>query len=327
MRAAINALNPKKSAQIIEVKPEEKVYQAKEIPIEKKSRLARRLADGHFVTTVEILSPFGVSAKNEIEKAREMFYFGIDAINIPDGPRASARMSGLALAVLIQREVGIETIMHYVCRDRNVIEMQSGLLGAYSLGVRNLLALTGDPPKLGNYPDATAVFDVDSIGLVNIISMLNHGQDIAGNPIGEPAGFFTGVGANPGAINLEEELRRLDWKIKAGADFIITQPVFDIRAFESFVRRVEHYGIPILAGLWPLVSIRNAEFMNNEMPGCSVPSEIMNRLRKHEGSKAGSIAEGIAISRETLETIRPMIRGLQISAPFGRVQSVVDILS
>jgi homocysteine S-methyltransferase len=222
-----------------------------------KSKLARRMHDGHFVKFVELLPPHTVSAVKEIDKAKEMFYYGIDAINIPDGSRASARMSALSLALLIQREVGIEPVLHYVCRDRNVIGMQSDLLGAYALGVKDSLAITGDPPKLGNYPDATGVFDVDSIGLVNILRWLNLGYDIAGNPFGDRTGFFVGVGANPGAINLDEELRQLDWKVKAGAEYIITQPVFSIDVFEKFLKRIEYIHIPVIAGLWPLTSLRS----------------------------------------------------------------------
>jgi homocysteine S-methyltransferase len=235
-------------------------------------------------------------------------------------------MSAMSLAVQIQNTVGIETILHYVCRDRNVIGIQSDLLGSYALGLKNILAITGDPPKLGNYPDATAVFDVDSIGLVNIINRLNHGLDIAGNPIGEPTGYFCGVGANPGAVNLEEELARLDWKINAGAEYIITQPVFDLNVFEHFLDKIQHIKIPVIAGLWPLTSIRNAEFMNNEIPGCEVPDKILTRLRKHQGSKEDSLKEGIEIARETLEIMKDYIAGVQISAPFGRVQSVINVL-
>jgi homocysteine S-methyltransferase len=281
--------------------------------------------DGHFVTFVELLAPRGVSAAKEIESARKMFFFGIDAINIPDGPRASARMSALSLAIQIQREVGIETVLHYACRDRNVIGIQSDILGAYAMGVRNILAVTGDPPKLGNYPDATAVFDVDAIGLVNILNRLNHGLDIAGNPIGAPTGTLIGVGANPGALNLDHELHRLDWKVEAGADFIVTQPVFDVNVFEQFVKRIEHIKLPFIAGLWPLASLRNAEFMNNEVPGCDVPDWILDRMRK-PASKEDARTEGIEIARETLIEMMPMIRGVQISAPFGRVQSVIDLL-
>jgi methionine synthase I (cobalamin-dependent)/5,10-methylenetetrahydrofolate reductase len=296
------------------------------VPREEKSRLARRLAGGHFVTMVELVAPRGVSAQTEVEKARKLFYYGIDAINIPDGPRATARMSAMAMAALIQRDVGIETLLHYACRDRNVIGIQSDLLGAWALGLRNILAVTGDPPKLGNYPDATAVFDVDAIGLVNIINRLNHGLDIAGNPIGPPAGLHTGVAANPGALNMEQELRRLDWKAEAGAEFIVTQPVFDLEIFFSFMHRIAHLRLPVIAGLWPLASLRNAEFMNNEVPGCTVPDPILQRLRRHTDSKEAGRAEGIAIAHETLEHMKASIAGVQISAPFGRIDTVFEVL-
>lgn len=326
MRSAISVLQPKLANKMLEKIEIKQVSKVEAIEQSKKSRLARRLRDKHFVTFVELLSPRGASAHKEIEKARNLYYYGIDAINIPDGPRASARMSAISLAVQIQREIGIETVLHFVCRDRNVIGIQSDLLGAYALGIRNILAITGDPPKLGTYPDATAVFDVDSIGLVNILNRLNHGLDIAGLPIGEPTGFFIGVGANPAAINLEEELRRLYWKVDAGAEFIVTQPVFDVELFERFVRRIEHYRLPIIAGLWPLTSLRNAEFMNNEVPGCYVPEQIMERLRKVQDSKEESLAEGIQIAREILTDIKGMIQGVQISAPFGRIESVFQTL-
>ncbi len=326
MRNTINSLKPdtrKNTFELIKIKSP---IDVKVISSKNKSRLARRIHDGHFVTFVELLAPHGVSAHKELEKAKEMNYCGIDVINIPDGPRASARMSALSLAVQIQKEVGIETVLHYVCRDRNVIGIQSDLLGAYALGLKNILAITGDPPKLGNYPDATAVFDVDAIGLVNIINRLNHGMDIAGNPIGKPTSFFTGVGANPGAVDLKTELSRLDWKIDAGAEYFITQPIFDLKIFESFLEKIQYLKVPVIAGLWPLVSLRNAVFMNNEIPGCHVPDTIMSRLQKYEDSKEDSLKEGIDIARETLELMKSMISGLQISAPFGRVQSVIEVL-
>jgi len=326
MRNAINALSPQLSRKRIELKSITALPEVEKVPLEKKSRLSRRLVEGHFVKFVEIVAPHGVSAANEIDKAREMYFSGIDVINIPDGPRASARMSALALALQIQRDVGIEAVLHYVCRDRNVIGIQSDLLGAYALGIKNILAITGDPPKLGNYPDATGVFDVDAIGLVNILHRLNNGMDIAGNPIGKPTGFLIGVGVNPGAINLNEELRRLDWKVDAGAEYIVTQPVFDIRIFENFLKRIQHIKIPLIAGIWPLTSIRNAEFMNNEVPGCSVPEAVLHRLRKVEESKDKSRQEGIDIVRETLGSIKSSISGVQISAPFGRVQTVLDVM-
>jgi len=290
-----------------------------------KSRLSNRLVRGEFVTLVELVSPRGVSPAAELAKARRLHHFGIDAINIPDGPRASARMSALALASLIQREIGIETVLHFACRDRNVIGMQSDLLGAWALGLRNVLAITGDPPKLGNYPDATAVFDVDAIGLTNLIRRLNHGLDLAGNPIGDPTGFSIGVGVDPGAINFDEELRRLDWKIEAGAEYVVTQPVFDVRILERFLARIRHVTLPLVCGIWPLVSYRNAEFMNNEVPGASVPPEILERMRKTTTREEG-FAEGVAIARETFEHVRGEVAGVQISAPMGRIDGVLRIL-
>jgi homocysteine S-methyltransferase len=290
-----------------------------------KSRLSAKLARGEFVKLVELVSPRGVSPAREIASARRLHHFGIDAVNVPDGPRASARMSALAMAVLIQREVGIEVVLHYACRDRNVIGMQSDLLGAWALGVRNILGITGDPPKLGNYPHASAVFDVDAIGLVNLISRLNHGLDLAGNAIGEPTGFSVGVGVNPGAINLDEELRRLDWKIEAGAEYIVTQPVFDTRILEHFMKRIEHVRIPLLCAIWPLTSYRNAEFVNNEVPGAGVPADIMERMRRTTTREEG-LAEGVRIAHETLRRVRNEVAGVQIAAPLGRIEGVVAIL-
>ncbi len=292
---------------------------------EEKSLLSAKLAARQFVTLAELVSPKGVSPSAQVQKARRLYEFGIDAINIPDGPRASARMSALALASILQREVGIETVLHFACRDRNVIGMQSDLLGAWALGVRNILAVTGDPPKLGNYPDATAVFDVDAIGLTNIITRLNHGLDLAGNPIGEPTAFHVGVGVNPGAINLDDELRRLDWKIRAGAEFMITQPVFDGGLLERFIRRVEPLRLPLLCGIWPLVSYRNAEFMNNEVPGAQVPTEILERMRRTTTQEEG-FREGVAIAKETYDRLKKDVAGVQLSAPLGRIEGIIAIL-
>jgi homocysteine S-methyltransferase len=326
MRASINAQSPHFSTKKYEIKNISVKEQVPIIPVAKKSRLAKRLSDGHFVKIVELLAPKGVSAENEIQKARELYYGGIDAINIPDGPRASSRMSSLALATMIQNQVGIEVVLHFVCRDLNVIAIQSNLLGAYSLGIKNVLAITGDPPKIGNYPDATGVFDVDSIGLINIINRLNNGLDISGAPIGNPTGFHIGCGANPGALNLDQELKRIDWKIEAGAEFIMTQPVFDLHIFENFFKRIEHYKIPIIAGIWPLTSLRNAEFMNNEVPGCNVPNEILEQFRKVETSKDKSRILGIEIANKTLSSLVGAIQGVQISVPFGNIQSAFNVL-
>lgn len=295
------------------------------LPLTEKSRLGEKLSRGTFVTLVELVAPRGISAERELKAAERMRDLGVDCINIPDGPRATARMSALAMAVQIEREIGVETVLHFACRDRNVIGMQGDLLGAWALGVRNLLAITGDPPKLGNYPDVTAVFDVDSIGLVNILNLLNHGLDVAGDPIGDPASFCIGVGANPGAPNIEEEISRLEAKVKSGAEFIITQPVFEISLLEKFLRSIEGFRVPLLAGIWPLQSVRNAEFMNNEVPGCHVPDEIIRRLRVCE-TRDEARAEGNRIARETYKRLKGVVQGVQISAPFGRVEAVAAVL-
>jgi methionine synthase / methylenetetrahydrofolate reductase(NADPH) len=248
----------------------------------------------------------------------------VDAINIPDSPRASARMSNQALSLLVQQEVGIEAILHYTCRDRNVLGIQSDLLGAAATGIHNLICITGDPPKMGNYPDATAVFDVDAIGLVNIVHNLNRGQDIGGNPIGAGTAFAIGVGANPGISDLDEEIRRFEYKVQAGAEYAVTQPVFDLSLLEAFIRRIEQFRIPIVAGIWPLVSARNAEFMKNELR-VSVPDSILERMTKSP-TPEGAREEGIAIAREMLVAVREMVQGAQISAPQGRYASAVDVL-
>ncbi len=294
------------------------------VPLEQRSPLGAKLARGEFVTMVEIVPPKGIDVTKEIEGARFLKSVGVDAVNIPDSPRASARMSNQALSLLIQREVGIDAILHYTCRDRNVLCIQSDLLGAAAVGIRNLICITGDPPKMGNYPDATAVFDVDSIGLVNIVHNLNRGLDLGGNPIGVGTGFVIGVGANPGLTDIDEEIRRFEFKVEAGAEYVVTQPVFDLRLLEVFLRRIEHCKIPLVAGIWPLVSVRNAEFMKNELR-VSVPDSILERMARAQTPDAAR-AEGVAIAREMLIACRQMAQGAQISAPMGRYSSAVDVL-
>jgi len=294
------------------------------MPLEKRSRLGAKIAAGEFVTMVEIVPPKGTDIRKEVEGARFLKSVGVDGINIPDSPRASARMSNQALALLIQQEVGIEAILHYTCRDRNVLCIQSDLLGAAATGVRNLICITGDPPKMGNYPDATAVFDVDAIGLVNIVHNLNRGLDIGGNPIGAGTGFVIGVGANPGVPNLDEEIRRFEYKVEAGGEYAVTQPVFDLALLENFLRRIEHCRIPVVAGIWPLVSVRNAEFMKNELR-VSVPDSILERMSRAKSPEAAR-EEGVAIAREMLMSVRDLVQGAQISAPLGRYASAVDVL-
>jgi methionine synthase I (cobalamin-dependent)/5,10-methylenetetrahydrofolate reductase len=326
MRRAISALEPPKARPSQPRRESVTSAQAVE-PYARadKSRLACRIADGKLVTLCELVSPRGVDAAKVVEQARRLCHHGVDAINVPDGPRASSRMSALALALLIQREVSIEVLLHYTCRDRNVIGMQSDLLGAWALGLRNVLAITGDPPKLGNYPDATAVYDIDAIGLTQLLRRLNHGLDLGGNPIGQPTGFHVGVGVNPGAINLDDELRRLEHKREAGAEFMITQPVFDLDTFQRFHERVADFGLPLLVGIWPLVSLRNAEFLNNEVPGAHVPAPIVERLRGAK-TKEDAVEIGIDVSQQMVRALRPFVQGLQLAVPLGRIDMVLRIL-
>ena len=294
------------------------------VPVEKRSRLGAKLAAGQFVSMVEIVPPKGTDIRKEVEGARFVKSVGVDAINIPDSPRASARMSNQALSLLIQQQVGIETILHYTCRDRNVLGIQSDLLGAAAMGISNLICITGDPPKMGNYPDATAVFDVDAIGLVNIVHNLNRGLDLGGNPIGTGTAFVIGVGANPGLSDMDEEIRRFEFKVEAGAEYVVTQPVFDLGLLEGFLRRIEHCRIPVVAGIWPLVSVRNAEFMKNELR-VSVPDSILERMARAQTPEAAR-EEGVAIAREMVNAVRDVVQGVQISAPLGRYASAVDVL-
>jgi methionine synthase / methylenetetrahydrofolate reductase(NADPH) len=295
-------------------------------PLAERSKVGAKIATGEFVTMVEIVPPRGTNIVREIEGAKFLKSVGVDAVNIPDSPRASARMSNQALALLIQQQVGIEAVLHYTCRDRNVLGMQSDLLGASAIGIRNLICITGDPPKMGDYPDATAVFDVDAIGLVNLVHNLNSGLDLGGNPIGTAAGFVIGVGANPGVPNIDEEIRRFEYKVEAGAEYAVTQPVFDVSLLEKFLRRIEHCRIPVVAGIWPLVSVRNAEFMKNELR-VSVPDSILERMAAASSRGADAArAEGVAIAREMLLAIRDLVQGAQVSAPMSRYPAALDVI-
>ena len=296
------------------------------VPAEERSNWARKIAKGEFVTTVEVLPPKGCNPWKTLDSIRLLKEAGVDGVNIPDGPRAQTRMGAMATAVMVQREIGMEAVLHYCCRDRNLLGMMSDLLGAAALGLRNLLLITGDPPKMGPYPDATAVFDIDAIGLTNMVNKLNHGLDIGNNPIGDPTAFSIGVGVNPGAVNMDEELRRFEWKIEAGAEYAITQPVFDTKQLSDFLKLIEHCRIPIVAGIWPLVSFRNAEFLHNEVPGVHVTPEIMERMRVASAiSKEAGRDEGLKIARESLLEVRDLIQGVQVSAPFGNVKYALEV--
>jgi methionine synthase I (cobalamin-dependent)/5,10-methylenetetrahydrofolate reductase len=297
------------------------------VPFAERSHWASKLSKREFVSSVEIVPPRGVDASRMVADVRKLKDAGVDAVNVPDGPRAQSRMGALLTSVLIEQQVGIETVTHYACRDRNLLGMLSDLLGAAAVGLRNLLVVTGDPPKMGPYPDATAVFDVDSIGLTNLVSHLNRGLDPGGNAIGQPTRFVIGVGVNPVAIDVEQEIKRFNWKVDAGAEFAITQPVFDAAQLEKFFERVGGKHIPIVAGIWPLVSVRNAEFLANEVPGVSVPESVIARMRRaNEKSKDHAVAEGIAVAREMFERVRPLVQGIQVSAPFGKVDLALQVL-
>jgi len=293
-------------------------------PLRERSQIGRMIADGEFVTMVEIVPPKGFDCTKELAGALLLKKRGVHAINVPDSPRASARMSAQSLCVQIQQQVGIETILHYTCRDRNVLSIQSDLLGASSIGLKNILCLTGDPPKMGNYPDATAVFDVDAIGLVNIVHGLNQGLDIGRNPIGGSAGFTISAAANPGVPDIEHEVRRFAYKVEAGAEFCITQPVFDLRLLEDFLRRIEGFRIPVVAGIWPLTSVRNAEFMKNDLR-LSVPDEIFARMGT-ASNKEDALAEGLKIAQEMLASVRGAVQGVQVSAPFSKYTVAAEVL-
>jgi homocysteine S-methyltransferase len=298
------------------------------VPMAERSAWAARIAAGEFVTSVEIVPPRGVNAERMLADVEALKRAGIDAVNVPDGPRAQSRMGAVMTSILIQQRVGIEAVCHYCCRDRNLLGMLSDLLGASALGLRNVLLITGDPPKMGPYPDATAVFDIDAIGLTNLVRNLNHGLDPGGNAIGEPTRYCIGVGCNPAALDPAVELRRFRYKVEAGAEFAVTQPVFDVGQLERFLRDVEDYHIPVVAGIWPLVSSRNAEFLANEVPGVVVPEEIITRMRRaNDKSRDHAVAEGIAIARSMLERVRPAVQGVQVSAPFGRVELALQVFA
>ncbi|UCH85503.1 MAG: bifunctional homocysteine S-methyltransferase/methylenetetrahydrofolate reductase [Candidatus Latescibacterota bacterium] len=326
MADAIKALRPV-HVQIADVPTEEVEHEIQpETPLAERSRFANALGK-EFVISVEIDPPKGLDPKKSLDGARLLKVHGVHVINIADGPRASARMSPMALATLIEREVGIETLLHYCCRDRNLLGMQADLIGAHAIGLRNVLIITGDPPKLGDYPSATAVFDVDSIGLVRIVSNLNRGLDLAGNPLGSATSFAIGVGANPGAMDLDTEVRRFHEKTASGAEFVLTQPVYEASLLEAFLDRTRQSQIPVMVGLLPLSSYKNAEFLHNEVPGMQIPERIRQRMKNAPAGERAR-AEGIEIAREALKDCMtfPRVKGAYIMPPFGRYQAALEII-
>lgn len=324
IRSESRSLQPRESIRASIVEEVESNAQAlAPIPLAEKSKLGAKLAAGKFVAMVEILPPRGLDASREIAGAKLCAGHGIDCVNVPDGPRASARVSAQVTCQLFQQQAGIEAVLHFCCRDRNILGIQSELLGAQMAGIRNLICITGDPPRMGIYPEATAVFDIDSIGLVNIVRNLNRGLDIGGNALGSQTALVIGVGADPGALNLDEEIRRFEWKVKAGAEYVVTQPVFDLDLLEQFLERIEHVKIPVICGIWPLSSFRNAEFMVNELR-VRVPGEFMERMRVADSVEKAR-REGVKIAQEMVKRVRPMVQGVQLSAPFGRYELAIEV--
>jgi homocysteine S-methyltransferase len=329
VRDAIRSVQPRSVGIRIEVPeyvpaPQSDVVK---VPTAEKSRLAKLLSGSEFVVSVEMRPPRGLNVSKILEGARVLREHGVHAVNLPDGALASARVSPAALARVIEGEVGIETIVHWCCRDRNLLGIQADLLGAQLLGQNNLLAVTGDPPKLGDYPSATAVYDIDSIGLVRLMNRLNHGEDLIGKPIGPAARIHIGVGVDPASPDLEDERRRFRLKVESGAEFVMTQPVFDVEQLRAFLGSVENHLPPVLVGILPLTSYRNAEFYLNEVPGMHIPQGILDRMRD-AGEGDGAAEEGVRIAQESLAAVRnlPGVRGAYLMPPFGRYKLALRVL-
>ncbi len=306
--------------------PQHELPAVERVPFAGKSRWSAKLARGEKVYALELLPPSGVNMAPLLARSQKARDAGFDVINLPDGPRASSRMSTMLAAVMIEQRVGIETVLHYTCRDRNLIGMQSDLLGIHAIGLRNVLLITGDPPKIGNYPNATGVFDVDAIGLTKVARQLNGGIDVGNRPIGEPTALSIGVGVNPVHRNFAYELQRFERKVDAGAEWAITQPMFDPADMYRFLDFIRQRGIriPIVAGIWPLVSLRNAQFMNNEVPGVSIPETVIERMAQAR-TKDEALDTGVAIASDLRKELEPHVQGFQISAPFGRIELALRV--
>lgn len=290
-----------------------------------KSRLGQKLAAGEKVITIELTPPRGIDATVMLEKVQRCAKAGIDAVNIPDGPRASSRLSPMITAIKIEQSSQIETVLHVCCRDRNIIGLQSDMLGAFAIGLRNVLLVTGDPPKLGEYPDATAVYDVDSIALTRLVANLNMGIDIGSNTFSPPLGLTIGVGANPVAVDLPREIERFKRKVEAGAEYAITQPVFDAASLFNFIEATKDYKIPLIAGIWPFSSYKNAEFMANEVPGVVVPPQLLERMSR-AATRSEGLKLGVAIAQEMIEQIKDHVAGFAVSAPFGNLDAALAVV-
>lgn len=322
---AIKPLARSRVKRVLVSVPTESAEQKEPTPVAERSRLAWRLTHGQWTSSVELVPPRSWDLTSTVEKSRTLFRHGVDAINIPDGPRASSRISPLVVAEKIQQRAGIEVILHFCCRDRNLIGMQADLLACAACELHNILFITGDPPKLGNYPHATGVFDTDSIGMVGVQKRLNTGLDLGGQAIDPQTSAFIGVGLDPTALDHEREVRRFREKVEAGAEFAITQPVFDVEALLRFLDEVQGFGIPILAGIWPLASYRNAMFLQNEVPGVVVPPSIMERMGS-VSSREEQMAMGIRVAQESIRRVQDRVAGIQVSAPFGKIETALAVI-
>jgi homocysteine S-methyltransferase len=326
IKAAVRSLRLPAARTTVEVRNGRPRIQMEPVPVAKRSSFGARLERREFTLLAEIVPPKGSDVTKEVEGASYLAEQRLDGVVVPDGSGSTARLSAQTLAVLLSQRTGIEPLLFYSCRDRSLPRIQSDLLGAHALGLRNILAITGDPPPYALAPSSSAIFDVDSIGLVNVLANLNRGLDVGGNPLGSQTSFLIGVGANPFAPDPDEQFRRFGYKVQAGANFALTQPVFDVPRLAAFLDRIRHFHIPVLASITPLTSFRNAEFMNNEVPGIVIPPALLERMREADtGDKAR--AEGVKIAQETLLEIRDLVQGAVISAPFGRYAMAGQVAS
>jgi methionine synthase I (cobalamin-dependent)/5,10-methylenetetrahydrofolate reductase len=324
--ATVRSLQPRHTSVSVRIPVREGDTAAKPVPLEKRSIFGSALARGDFLRTVELVPPRGWDPIGMVSRARRARDAGAHAVSIVDGPRGRSRMGAVSAGFLVQQQAGVEALVHYTCRDRNMMGMISDLLGAAAGGIRNLLLMSGDPPAEGQLPRSTAVFDIDSIGLTNVVSGLNRGLDPGESSIGAPTRFVVGVAANPGAVDLDREVRRFMWKVQAGAEFAVTQPVFDTEAFSHFLDRTAEWPIPIMAGIWPLRSFREAEFLANEVPGVVVSEAVLERMREAQQKGEEVVAaEGIAIACETVAAIRSRVRGVHLNTPGGDVDRALEV--
>ena len=295
-------------------------------PLAERSPFGKKLAEGKFVVSVEVNPAPGVDPQRALDGAKMLIDAGVDVVNVADGPRAMARMSNLAFCSLLVEKLGIEPLLHVCGRDRNLLGQMSHLLGAHAIGMRNLVVITGDPPKVGDYPEATAVYDLDSIGLLQMASNMNRGIDPSGKPLGGgKTSFVLATGFEPGAADLDREIRRLEQKRAAGADLVMTQPIFEISRLEEMLRRIEHLKMPVLVGVLPLVSFKNAEFLHNEVPGMQIPDEIRERMRRAPGGVEAR-KEGVRIAREMLFAVKDRVQGAYLMPPLGRFELALEVL-